>query len=115
MAMSGMVLGAVLVLAIILAPIIVLWAIGRFASRWLTRNAPQSQYIRPVKPTLMLIALFTVLFFGSALIIRAFEPATTIGQFLNSRYGLLVLFGLPWLFSAAASLVRWIQKNRGGV
>ena len=112
--MSGMGLGA-LVLAIILAPMIALWAIGRFASNWLARNAPQSQYIRPVRPAMMLVALITVLFFGSALIIRAFEPATALGQLLNSRFGLIALFGLPWLVSAAAALARRFQKHRGGV
>jgi polyferredoxin len=104
-----------------LVPICLLVAAGRFAARWLRRNAPQSELIRPIPSKRALYPALLLLMFGTTIFIREFEPETSLGQLFNTRFGLIAAFGVATLLylaivSSVSSIFRWLnQRRRGGV
>jgi hypothetical protein len=111
----------VFVLAIILAVITVVVLIGRFISRRLTRNAPKSRFLSKIGPEQALHAAFLVSLLALIPLLRALVPATSIGRFLSSPFGVIIALVcavlLATAFGGGVTLLgrRLRKKQRGGV
>ena len=108
-----------LLAAAILVPILLLIALGYFASRWVARRSPNSQWTRRVTPLQALNYAIVVAVLMTVTWIGQLHPTTTLGKWFAFPYGIVAAVALVWLasiaFAACVAVARRLtQKHRGG-
>ena len=106
------------VAAAILVPILLLIALGHFASRWIARRSPNSGMIKRVTPiqALQYAVLVAALMIVTA--IGQLSPTTTLGKLFAFPRGMILVMVLFWLvllvIAIGVVVYRLLRKKRRG-
>ena len=108
------------VAALILVPIVLLIALGHFASRWIARRSPDSQMIKRVTP---IQALQYAILVAALMIVTAIgklSPTTTLGKLFAFPRGVILVTVLFWLVTLVIAIGvvvyrRLRKRRRGGI